>query len=198
MPAAVRSAPSAGRTSTSTRAARRSGCATASARTAAAARAAWRYDTAVTRDLAERARHAAAIRGIDLDNPAEQVTAEEWLDVHRAEQLSEDEHREITEHDIDDELREEFETVAGEQEPADAEPRRTVPPDQVQVDVDRASVALAAADHRRGEEVGRAAGDDRSADEHLSRLAQWASDDAAMRAEPGADARSQEDLRTRG
>jgi hypothetical protein len=59
------------------------------------ARAVWYAATAATRDAAERARAELAARGIDLDAPAEQVTADEWLAAHRAEQAAEDQHREI-------------------------------------------------------------------------------------------------------
>jgi hypothetical protein len=62
----------------------------------------WRLDTEVTRDKAERARHAAGLRGIDLDAPGERVTAQEWLDAHLAEQLVADAERTITEHDFAD------------------------------------------------------------------------------------------------
>ena len=63
----------------------------------------WRIETAVTRDNAERARVAAAWRGIDLDDPTDRVTAEEWLDAHYAAQAAEeaDETREITEADVE-------------------------------------------------------------------------------------------------
>ncbi|WP_219417705.1 MobF family relaxase [Pseudonocardia nigra] len=64
-------------------------------------RTAWRYETEVTRDKAERARYAAGLRGINLDDPGERVTAEEWLDAHLAEQLAADADRAITEHDLD-------------------------------------------------------------------------------------------------
>jgi hypothetical protein len=63
-------------------------------------RTAWWWETQVTRDKAERARHGAGMRGIDLDNPAEKVTAQEWYDAHLAEQLAADAERAITEHDL--------------------------------------------------------------------------------------------------
>ena len=59
------------------------------------ARGAWYTATAVTRDVAARARGALEARGIDPDDPDERVTADEWLAAHRAEQLAEDPHREI-------------------------------------------------------------------------------------------------------
>jgi len=57
------------------------------------ARGAWYAATAATRDAAHRARGALEGRGVDLDDPAGQVTAEEWLAAHRAEQHAEDPHR---------------------------------------------------------------------------------------------------------
>jgi hypothetical protein len=65
------------------------------------ARVAWRYETAVLRDKAERCRYAAGMRGIDLDDPGERVTAQEWFDAHAAPTLAEDADRVITEHDLD-------------------------------------------------------------------------------------------------
>jgi hypothetical protein len=67
-----------------------------------AARAAWLVETAVTRDNAERARAELGARGVALDADEDRVTAEEWLAAHRAEQVVEDEHREITELDVAD------------------------------------------------------------------------------------------------
>ena len=76
--------------------------------TADHARAAWYAATAATRDAAERARAELAARGIDLDAPDEQITADEWLAAHRADQAAEDQHREITDeaqlHDPADEV----------------------------------------------------------------------------------------------
>jgi hypothetical protein len=61
------------------------------------ARARWYAATAATRDAAARARGVLETRGIDPDDPAEQVTAAEWLAAHRAEQTAEDSHRDIDE-----------------------------------------------------------------------------------------------------
>jgi hypothetical protein len=55
----------------------------------------WYLRTLGTRHAADRARVALGARGIDLDDPAEQVTAAEWLAAHRADQVDEDTHREI-------------------------------------------------------------------------------------------------------
>ena len=63
-------------------------------------RALWRADTAVTRDHAERARVAAGLKGIDLDNPAERVTAQEWLDAHLIAQLAAEADQPVTETDL--------------------------------------------------------------------------------------------------
>ncbi len=60
------------------------------------ARGAWYAATAATRDAAHRARGELLARGVDLDDPTEQVTAEQWLAAHRAEQAAEDPHREVT------------------------------------------------------------------------------------------------------
>ncbi|WP_308190958.1 MobF family relaxase [Pseudonocardia terrae] len=64
------------------------------------ARATWYAHTAVTRVNADHARSELAARGVDLDSPADQVTAQQWLDAHHADQLLEDQHREITGLDI--------------------------------------------------------------------------------------------------
>ena len=63
-------------------------------------RAVWRADTAVTRDHAERARVAAGLKGIDLDNPAERVTAQEWLDAHLVAQLAAEHDQPVTDTDL--------------------------------------------------------------------------------------------------
>ena len=68
--------------------------------TADEARALWWTETAVTRDNAERARVALGLRGIDIDNPADRITAQEWLDADQVEKLAADPYRAITEHDL--------------------------------------------------------------------------------------------------
>lgn len=136
------------------------------------ARAAWRYETAVTRDNAERARHAAAIKGIDLDNPAEQVTAEEWLDVHRAEQLAEDEHREITEDDVvqaDEDERPLIRTPPEDHEVV----RRAIPSDATTEVVDRAALAQSTIKQRQ-HEVAAMDEADPAEDDRRDELARWA------------------------
>jgi hypothetical protein len=62
----------------------------------AAARAEALLHTAVTRDKAERARIELAIRGIDRDDPAGLVTAEEWLAARDDAERAEDPHRQVT------------------------------------------------------------------------------------------------------
>jgi len=70
--------------------------------TADEARALWWSETAATRDNAERARVALGLRGIDIDNPADRVTAQEWLAADQVEKLAADPYRAITEHDLAD------------------------------------------------------------------------------------------------
>jgi hypothetical protein len=64
------------------------------------ARAAFLVDSAVTRGRAERARTAAGLRGINLDDQSDRVTAQEWLDAHLADQRADEAHREVTEDDL--------------------------------------------------------------------------------------------------
>jgi len=66
------------------------------------ARARWLAHTAGTRAAAERAKAELGARHVDDTEPEQQVTAEEWLAAHHAEQRTEDPHRIITETDIDD------------------------------------------------------------------------------------------------
>ena len=61
--------------------------------TADNARGAWYAATAATRDAAARATGALKARGVELDDPADQVSAAEWLDAHEAAMRAEDEHR---------------------------------------------------------------------------------------------------------
>ncbi|MGH3983187.1 MAG: hypothetical protein ACRDST_11005, partial [Pseudonocardiaceae bacterium] len=55
----------------------------------------WYTHTAPTRNAAERARVVLGKRGIDLNEPAEKVSAQEWLDAHREADAAEDPHRKI-------------------------------------------------------------------------------------------------------
>ncbi|MFB9745477.1 MobF family relaxase [Pseudonocardia sulfidoxydans] len=61
------------------------------------ARASWLAHTAATRAAGERAQAELALRHADDTDPEPAVTAEEWLAAHRADQVEEDRHREITE-----------------------------------------------------------------------------------------------------
>lgn len=110
-------------------------------------------------------------RGIDLDNPAERVTAEEWLDAHRAEQLAEDAHREITEYDVDD----------AREEPTEVQPaavdRRTCPTDATSEAVDRAALALSMVERRRDDSLATDAADPPD-DARRDELTRWSETDA--------------------
>ncbi len=64
--------------------------------TADEARAEWFASTAVTRDTAARARAELGARGVDLNDPAQRVTAAEWLEADRAERVAEDPHRVVS------------------------------------------------------------------------------------------------------
>jgi hypothetical protein len=162
------------------------------------ARAAWWVETAVTRDNAHRSREALAIRGIDLDTPADRVTAEEWLDAHRADQAATDPDRQITdEHDLTDHpaSQPQAEQQAGREPPerlpdtqSAAEPddqiapadestqtghepdrRRIPPPDQTADTVERAHHTLAVIAARRHHEAVAAAELDPDTDEDTRR-----------------------------
>ncbi|OJG06119.1 ATP-dependent RecD-like DNA helicase [Pseudonocardia autotrophica] len=73
---------------------------TAELETADEARGKWYAHTAQTRDKAERARVELGARGVDLANPGDRVTAEEWLAVHLNDQRVDEAHREITDADM--------------------------------------------------------------------------------------------------
>ena len=129
--------------------------------TADDARAAFLVDSAVTRDRAERARTAAGLRGINLDDQSDRVTAQEWLDAHLADQQADEAHREITEDDIardngradgTDDQTARAETARSESDAAGradptqqaepAERRRVRPPDATTVAFERAQQVL--------------------------------------------------------
>jgi hypothetical protein len=85
------------------------------------ARARWYVHTAVTREKAHRADTELRARGVDPDDPADRVTAEEWLAAHLAEQAEADRHREVREeHELHD--------ASTERNPFDADARETVEP----------------------------------------------------------------------
>jgi hypothetical protein len=84
-------------------------------------RARWYLHTANTRAAEQRARTELAARGINADADERDATAEEWLDVHRAEQAADDQRRQITdEHDLADLV----EARAADQAAVEPEPSR--------------------------------------------------------------------------
>ena len=66
----------------------------------AKARAGWAAETAVTRDLAERAERELSSRGLTPGAELDRVSAEEWLAEHRRSVEAEDEIRPVTELDV--------------------------------------------------------------------------------------------------
>lgn len=67
------------------------------------ARTRWYLHTAMTRDKAHRSGAELRARGIDPDDAGDRVTAEEWVEAHRAEQAEADQTRQIREdYDLDD------------------------------------------------------------------------------------------------
>jgi hypothetical protein len=164
-------------------------------------RARWSVETAVTRDLADRARAELDRRGISLDDPAEQVTAEEWLAADRAQQAAEDPVRAIRdESELVDEqtltLPEERDqgpraleaappdiralSVPDVTEFADPEDRSRIPSvEKTRETVERARDAIGEFDRRDDEQR---AHDRWDAEEHRSQeLAQWAAADDQAR-----------------
>ncbi|RZT84902.1 hypothetical protein EV383_1760 [Pseudonocardia sediminis] len=76
-----------------------------------ATRGRWLLRTAVDRDKHDRAVIALAHRNSDRDAPDERVTADEWLTARDEAMRAEDEHRPITEHDLDDHTTDEHEAL---------------------------------------------------------------------------------------
>ena len=166
--------------------------------TADAARGAWFAATAATRDVAERARAELKARGVDLDDPGERVTADEWLAAHRGEQLVDNADREVRdEHELADTNHAELARVAAEDtaetdvsdvrdtttraatESTDPAERRRVPTaDETAEAVARAQVALAEIAARAEADAAREA---RDAEDHARReeLTRWAEQDRA-------------------
>ena len=156
------------------------------------ARASWWLHTAITRDNAERARAELGNRGVDLDDPTDQVTAEEWLDAHRADQAAEEPHREVTETDIADEdhtnavepavetsvpdLRDESTTDATEH--ADPDRGHVLSSHEATVAVARAQTALAEIAARRAADEQHKA-EAAAEQERYDELARWAEHDPA-------------------
>jgi conjugative relaxase-like TrwC/TraI family protein len=168
------------------------------------ARGAWYAATAATRDAAARARGALNARGIDPDDPAEQITADEWLDAHQAEQAAEDLHREITdEAQLLDPVRDadaariaaerDADAVAGLPETAVADIRDTTEPDSTEradsfqrhrvPDADETTAAVARAQAALAEiQARRVADAQRETTERAGRreeLARWAESEQA-------------------
>ena len=161
------------------------------------ARARWYAATAVTRDAAHRARSALQDRGVDLDDD-QRVTAQEWLDAHRAEQAAEDPHREVRDetelvpnlhddvvtaadaHQLETYVPDIRETaVADETEHADpAEQHRVPDVDETAAAVTRAQEALAEIEARRQADATREA-EEQCQTVRREALARWTADDRA-------------------
>jgi len=164
------------------------------------ARAEWFLHTAVTRENAHRSGMELRARGIDPDNPADRVTADEWLEEHHIEQTTADRDREIVEeyelHDeradeqLDDsgpvaapapaDIRETSTTDPTErQDPAQR--RRIVPVDETTQLVTRAQASLAEIAARRESDAAREAEENA----HREELARWSGDAAESTADDG-------------
>ncbi|GAA1399241.1 hypothetical protein GCM10009613_54600 [Pseudonocardia kongjuensis] len=76
-----------------------------------AARGRWLLRTAIDRDKHDRAVIALAHRNSDRDAPDQRVTADEWLTAHDEAMRAEDEHRPITERDLDNDAADEPQTL---------------------------------------------------------------------------------------
>src|SRR5690606_30067426 len=64
------------------------------------ARAEWAEHTAVTRELAERAKVELASRGVALDDPGDNVSADEWLELEAQARAEDDAFREVDERSL--------------------------------------------------------------------------------------------------
>ena len=135
------------------------------------ARAQWYAETAVTRDNAHRAGAELRARGNDPEAPDDRVTADEWIEAHRAEQAEVDRNREITEdYELHDEPTDAVTDVAEQQVETDVpDIRDTSTPDPTErtdvarrdghptldetaEDVTRAQLALREIENRREHE----------------------------------------------
>ena len=174
-----------------------------------AARGRWFEHTAATRDAAERARVELGARGVDVNDPADRVTAAEWLAAHQAEQAVADADREVTgEHELTDtaavedvdagaDARIAAETaVPDARDISTAEPTETADAaeqdlvrtaEQTAASVRRAQIALAEIAARRQADSAREAADA----ERRAELADWAARNRAA-AEDAARARDDE------
>jgi hypothetical protein len=89
----------------------------------------WYAHTAATRAAADRARDELSSRGINPDTDDRAVTAEDWFDAHRADQVVEDPHRAITdEHDLTD-VTEQRDQAQREAQPESRDAAETSVPD---------------------------------------------------------------------
>ena len=159
----------------------------------------WYAHTAVSRDLADRARHELRARGVDLDSPPDRTTAQEWLDAHRAAQAEHERHAEITEADVPaDDSREAVAGRADRRRPVDVETdvvdirdsstpdptehadpaeRRRVPTlDETTKTVHAAQTALAEIAARREAEAAAEAARAAEEDERMAELHRWSAD----------------------
>jgi conjugative relaxase-like TrwC/TraI family protein len=173
------------------------------------ARARWYAETAVARDFAHRAGAELRARGIDPESADDRVTADEWIEAHRAEQSDADRHREITEdYELDNHDQAEDTTEIPDERPVETdvadirdisepnldersapEPRAGYPSlDETAEDVARAQLALQEIENRRRYE--QAAAETARSDE----LARWDGDDHAAGAN-ASDADSESDER---
>lgn len=177
------------------------------------ARGAWYEATAATREAADRARAQLGARGITLDDPAEQVTAQEWLAEHRAEQVADEADRPVRDeaelHDpareadqaaLDQAAQDEhaLETEAPDirdtstrdtTETSNAANRHRIPTaDETAAAIARAQAALVEIEARRQAEEARAA-DDAARREQLNR---WTEQDRAT--EQAAEATHDDEL----
>lgn len=171
---------------------------------AADIRGAWVADMAVTKENAFRARAVLNSRGVTLDDPQAQTTAQQWLDAARADQEAEDVHRDIREdYELVDEAIEAPAMVAASPETAVADIRDTAVPDPAEEEapaqrrrvltvdetaaaVERARDALAERAARQAYEQSRAA--EQAAEAQRSEeLARWAEQDRVAEAQRTAD-----------
>lgn len=147
------------------------------------ARTRWFIHTADTRDKAERSKVELAARDVDLADPGDRVTADEWLEAEAQARVEDDDRRDISEHDLAadvpvDELTDAavLETAAADvraaaasdpTEFADKAPTRSIPSmDDLAATVSRYRDALLEIEARETDEA--------------ERQAQWAADVAAQ------------------
>jgi hypothetical protein len=143
-----------------------------------------------------------------VDDPDDQVTADEWLAAHRQAQAQDEARREVSEADVADEDADEDadEATPGRERPAvqtetvvcdvretatvdvrehtDPEPGRVPTADETAEAVARAQTALAEIANRRGGDEVREAEDEAA---RRDQLARWSADDDRAAAEAAAD-----------